>query len=191
VFNKRKQTKLFNLEGRMKNTSNLSENGANLQKIAGGVILILAGVMLLLARWLDIGMFLVLLMGAAMLTWGAISRRVGWIIPGGLLSGIGLGILALEGPFKLAALSEAPSGGVFMLCFALGWFLVALVSRLVACKTMWWALIPGGIMAVLGGVMLLGGEWLKLLELSNFVWPVAMILAGIYLVFRWSRAKTN
>ena len=56
---------------------------------------------------------------------------------------------------------------------------------------MWWALIPGGIMAVIGGAMLLGGAWLKLLELSNLLWPAALILTGIYIIFRRSRTKTN
>ena len=171
----------------MKNTSQPTESGARPQRVAGGVILILAGITLLLARFLDIGMFLVLLLGAAMLVWGAISRTVGWIIPGGVLSGIGLGILALEGPFKLADLADVPRGGVFMLCFALGWFLITLISRLVGCETMWWALIPGGIMAVIGGAMLLGGAWLKLLELSNLLWPAALILVGLALIFRTRR----
>ena len=55
----------------------------------------------LLQRWLDIGNYGVLLLGLGMLGWGSVSRRTGWIIPGGVLSGIGLGILAMESPWRL------------------------------------------------------------------------------------------
>lgn len=165
-----------------------NSNGAS-QKIAGGVILILAGIAFLLARWLDWGLYLVLFLGIAMLVWGAVSRAVGWIIPGGVLSGIGLGILALEGPFKLPALTDESRGGVFLLCFAAGWILILIVSRLTACKTMLWPLIPGGIMALIGGLLLMGANGVKILEYSNFIWPAALILTGLYLVVRWGRAK--
>jgi hypothetical protein len=164
----------------------------NAQKMAGGIILILAGIAFLLARWLDIGLYLVPLLGVAMLIWGAISRAVGWIIPGSVLSGIGLGIVTLEGPFKLSALvSEETRGGIFLLCFAVGWVLITLLSRLAGCKTMWWPLIPGGIMALVGGLLFLESAGLKVLEYANYIWPAALILTGLYLVVRWSRAKTS
>ena len=115
-----------------------------------GVILILFGAATLLQRWLDIGNYIVLLLGLGMLIWGSVSHRTGWIIPGGVLTGIGLGILAMQGPWQFPA---ADQNGIFLLCFALGWFLITLLTALFTC-TQWWALIPGGIMALIGGGIL-------------------------------------
>ena len=78
-----------NLEKKIDNRRN--------HRIAAGVILIIFGAATLLQHWLDVGNYIVLLLGLGMLVWGSVSRRTGWIIPGGVLTGIGLGILAMEG----------------------------------------------------------------------------------------------
>lgn len=101
----------------------------------------------------DAGMYLVLAAGVGMLAWGAMKHKTGWIIPGGVLSGIGLGILLYEGPWQIPFTQQ---NGLFLLCFALGWFLITPLSRLFTPRTQWWALVPGGIMAVLGSAILLG-----------------------------------
>jgi hypothetical protein len=46
-------------------------------RFAAGVILILFGLATLLQRWLDIGNYIVLLLGLGMLAWGSVSRRTG------------------------------------------------------------------------------------------------------------------
>lgn len=86
-------------------------------RIVAGVILVLFGIATLLQRWLDIGNYIVLLLGLAMLGWGSVSHRSGWIIPGGVLSGIGLGILAMQGPWQIPV---AVQNGVFPALFCPG-----------------------------------------------------------------------
>jgi hypothetical protein len=159
-------------------------------QIAGGVILILAGVAFLLTLWLDISMYVVLMIGVGMLALGIFSRSNGWIIPGGVLSGIGLGILVFEGPWKLP-LADQPRSGIFLLCFAFGWFVITLLSGLVNRKTLWWPLIPGGIMALLGGIIWLVSDWTKVQVASTIIESGALILIGIYLLFRWSQTKQS
>ncbi len=161
----------------------------NRPRVAGGIILILVGIAFLLGQWLNIGTYLMLFLGAVMLVWGTTSRTIGWIIPGGVLSGIGLGIVALEGPLKLSGLPDGQSGGAFLLCFALGWFLIMACSWLAGCK-MWWPLIPGGIMALVGGLLFMQDFGLRVLELANYIWPLALILTGGYLILRWSRKNS-
>jgi len=164
------------------NRSNRRHNG----RIVAGIILVLIGVATLLQRWLDIGNYITLLLGAALLIWGSISRKTGLIIPGGVLSGIGLGILAMQSPWHFPA--EVQSG-IFLLCFALGWFLISLLSSLFTC-TLWWPLIPGGIMALIGGAILVTNGDIPWLDL-NVVYAVVLIVVGVVLLVFHGKSKKN
>jgi hypothetical protein len=161
------------------------DNGRN-HRMAAGIILIVFGAASLLQRWLNIGNYVVLLLGMGMLTWGSISRRTGWIIPGGVLTGIGLGILAEEGHWFLIT---ADQSGVFLVCFAFGWFLITLLTALFTC-TQWWALIPGGIMAVIGGSILVTNGAVRWEDL-NLVYAIALLIIGLFLIAYKGRPKKN
>ncbi len=155
------------------------------RQLVGGIFLILIGLAILLGHWFDLGAYTVLLLGSAMLVWGCLSHRTGWIIPGGVLSGIGLGILALEGPWKIPPVDDS---AVFLLCFSFGWFLITLLTALYTC-TQWWALIPGGIMAVLGGTLLVTNGNLPWADF-NLIYAAILILIGLsLLIYRGRGAK--
>jgi hypothetical protein len=167
-----------NLEKKIDNRRN--------HRIAAGVILIVFGAAALLQTWLDIGNYIILALGLGMLVWGSLSHRTGWIIPGGVLAGIGLGILAEEGRWFFAA---ADQSGVFLLCFAVGWFLITLLTTLFT-STQWWALIPGGIMAVIGGSILAtngGVRW----EDLNIVYAVLLLGIGLFLIAYKGRPRKD
>jgi hypothetical protein len=161
-------------------------NNRRNHRIATGVILIVFGLATLLQRWLDIGNYITLLLGIGMLVWGSVSRRTGLIIPGGVLTGIGLGILAMEGPWKFAGEGQS---GIFLICFAFGWFLITLLTAIFTC-TQWWALIPGGIMAVLGGSILVTNGAIHWEDL-NLVYAAILILVGLFLLASKGRSKKN
>ncbi len=159
----------------------------NYHVLIGGISLILLGTAILLQRWFDIGNYTVLLLGGLMLAWGAISRRTGWIIPGGVMTGIGLGILVMEGPWQFPP--ELRSG-IFLLCFAFGWLLITLLTALLTC-VQWWALIPGGIMAVIGGSILLTNGAVRWEDL-NLVYAGILIAIGlIILLYRGRPTKSS
>ncbi len=167
-----------NLEKKIDNRRN--------HRIAAGVILIIFGVASLLQRWLDIGNYIILLLGLGMLVWGSISRRTGWIIPGGVLTGIGLGILATESGWIFPL---ADQDGVFLLCFALGWFLITLLTAIFT-SIQWWALIPGSIMTLIGaGILATNGvvRWADL----NLVYAVILIVVGLVIITYKGRSKKN
>jgi hypothetical protein len=155
-------------------------------RIVAGVILVLFGLATLLQRWLDIGNYIVIVLGVGMLVWGSVTHRSGWIIPGGVLSGIGLGILAMQGPWQIPI---ADQNGVFLLCFAMGWFLITLLTALFTC-TQWWALIPGGIMALIGGSILVTNGAIRWMDL-NLVYAVILIVIGLILLVTRGREKNN
>jgi hypothetical protein len=154
--------------------------------IAIGVVLILFGTATLLQRWFDIGNYIVLVLGVGMLVWGSVSHRGGWIIPGGVLTGIGLGILAMQGPWQFPAVIQ---NGIFLLCFAFGWFLITILTALFTC-TQWWALIPGGIMGLFGASILVTNGAVRWEDL-NLVYAFILISIGLVLLVYRGRPKKN
>ena len=156
---------------------------ARSKRMLGGVMLILFGVGLLISYLGDSALWMVPLPGLLMLVYAILSRDSGWFIPAGVLNGIALGILALEGPLQIAG-QEPQSGAVFLLCFALGWVSIPLFSALFTRDRHLWALIPGGVMAGTGALILLGERGLQVLELVGYLVPAALILVGALLIFK-------
>jgi hypothetical protein len=149
-----------------------------------GAILILIGAFSLVAQfvkleWLQL-LFLPML-GMIFLLWGILRRSGGLLIPGGILSGLGLGIILMN---RLPGLSGGPAqGGILLLSFAAGWALITLFSAVFTDYTMWWPLIPGGILAFIGAALVIGGAWMQVLTLLGYGWPLILIAIGLYLVF--------
>jgi hypothetical protein len=167
------------METSMNSSHGSGSNHRRNRQLLAGIILILFGLNALLERWFDLGSAVVLSIGLALLVWGSLTRRTGGIIPGGVLTGIGLGILANEGPWGIP---EAIQNGVFLLCFACGWFLIALLSAIFTC-VQWWALIPGGIMAALGlGILATHGA-LRLGDLDLIYAGLLMLLGFALLLY--------
>lgn len=151
-------------------------------RLAWGMVLVGIGLWMLMSNltgW-NLGAAFPLGLGLLFLVWGSVSRKLGLLIPGGILSGIGAGALLLAGPFN--GLTERASGGLFMLSFAVGWALITLASALFIRKVAWWPLIPGGIMAFIGGALVIGGPALEVLEYLGQGWPIALIAVGLYLI---------
>lgn len=101
-------------------------------------------------------------------------RREFWwaIIPAGVL--ITLGFIAVMS--DAFGVSDAP--GVLFLGFGLTFVLVALLAG------MQWAWIPGIIMLVMGALF-----GIPLLGAMNFVWPLALIVGGLLLIFQFVRKR--
>ena len=149
--------------------------------IAVGVLLVAIGAFSLAGQWVDLGVSFLLGLGAAMLAWGVLTRTIGWIIPGGIVSGIGLGVLVNDSGV-LASLSGDIEGAVFLLSMALGWFTIPLAAWLSKAGRALWALIPGGVMALVGGLVLMGEQGLNILNAFNIVLPVVLVLVGLGLI---------
>lgn len=153
----------------------------------GGLILIGIGVLALLGQYTDgviwgqWGIYFLSLLGALFLVWGIVSRNVGPLIPGGILSGLGLGIILLETVAWPATVDE---GGIFMLAFAAGWGLITVLTAVFTPKVHWWPLIPGAIMAIIGLAVLFGGLFMQALNLMGILWPLLLILLGLFIVYR-------
>lgn len=155
-------------------------------RLLGGIVLILFGLLILAAKVFNVGLLLIAFPGLAMLALGIATRNSGWLIPAGILNGISLGIVAIE-ELNLGIVLEEPA--VFMLSFALGWFTIPLFSALFTRERHLWALIPGGVMAAIGGAIAAGDAGLKVLDYFNYIFAAALILVGLLIAFRKTSPK--
>ncbi len=157
----------------------------NRNEIVGGGILILLGVIFLLLQWLpdNLGIFVPLIIGVVLLGWGIVAHHAGPIIPGGIMTGIGVGVLLVEWIFPQA------NDAIFLLGFGMGWVLITVVTALFTNETHWWPLIVAGIMLFIGAAATWGGILLTLLSWAGSLWPLALILVGVYLVIRQIAAQ--
>lgn len=168
-------------------TQNESKKDDRRGKLIGGTILILIGLLTLAGQYIQsewFGLLILPALGLIFLAWGIISREFGLLIPGGVLSGIGLGAFLITGP--LSGLPEERTGGIFLLAFAAGWFLITLLSTITKHGLAWWPLIPGAILGLIGGALIVGGPALRVLELVGQGWPIILIAIGLYMIL-WRR----
>lgn len=150
-----------------------------------GVILIAIGALSLLSqfdRFDQIELFFLPVLAAVFLVSSVATRTFGLLIPGGVLAGIAAGSLLVEGP--LASVSEPASGAIFLLAFAAGWLLISLLSPLTKSGFEWWPLIPAGILALVGGLLLIGDAGLQVLKVIGYAWPVVLIAVGAWIILR-------
>jgi hypothetical protein len=123
----------------------------------------------------DIGRFVTLFIGLTLLAVFVVRREYGFLVPGSILTGVGIGI-ALDS----AASGDAESG-VMMLGLAggfLGIWVLGSVYRLP--QNHWWPLIPGGILTLIGLVQLTSTDVAGALSL----WPIILIVIGALVLGR-------
>ena len=162
---------------------------SNVRKsVTGGIVLILIGALTLVGQLDILGnawRYILPGLGLVFLAWGVLAKQFGLVIPGGILSGIGAGVMLIEGPY--AHLGEPAIGGVFMLAFGAGWLLVALLSVPASGSFIWWPLIPGGVLAMFGGLLLAGQAGEQIMRVIGYAWPAALMAAGAWLLMRRSQ----
>ena len=150
-----------------------------------GAALLLIGLLILAGNFIQTNwasLILTPLLGIVFLAWGIYCRRAWLLVPGGILTGIGLGAILLHGPFSQA--SPTAMGGIFLLCLGAGLALSTALSISVLRCICWWALIPTALLG-LAGVNLLMGDQASFsgLHLGQF-WPLLLVGVGIYLILR-------
>jgi len=141
----------------------------------GGVALIALGALFLIAQLSSsdrLGLLFLPLIGLGFIGWALQSHHVGLLVPGGILLGIGAGSGLINVLFPDSAGNI--QGGVFFLAFAAGWLLIALLSGLSDNHPHRWPLIPAGIMAGLGSLLIIGSVW----------WPLALVAVGVALYLK-------
>jgi hypothetical protein len=147
-----------------------------------GVILIALGATLFAVQLLNLdGDVIVLLIGLIFAAAFTATRRYGLLIPAGILTGLGSGIL-LE--------NSGVMGEPVVLGLGLG-FLAIYAGDLISTGARepgrWWPLIPGAILMIVAAAeSTFGTEGARLISLG---WPIILIAAGAWLLLR-GRAST-
>lgn len=131
-------------------------------------------------QWTEVPMLAALGVGF----WAVYLRdpRKWWaVIPGGAL----LTLAVVTG--VTAAVGGQITGAIFLLGMAVTFALVAVLPGGVSRR--WWAWIPAAALATVGVLVLLtAGEWLNLLD---YAWPIAIIGAGLFVVWRAVRRRRS
>lgn len=121
----------------------------------------------------DIGRFVTLIIGLGLLLVFLFTREYGFLVPGSILTGVGVGIV-----LDASASGQAESG-VMMLTVAggfLGIWVIGSIFRL--SQNHWWPLIPGGILTLIGLVQMTRTDIASALRF----WPVVLIVLGAFVL---------
>lgn len=119
-------------------------------------------------------------LGAVFLIWGMRRKLLGLVIPGSILMTVAAGIyFAWHNSTNPEGLTET---GVMLVWFALGWFLITVFSRIMYKKFIWWPLIPGGVLAMVGWGLYIGGNPSNALGFVGNSGSIGLIIFGIYLL---------
>lgn len=161
--------------------------------LVGGAILVVIGVIALIGRLVpetygaNFGSLILLGLAGVFLVAGIVTRESGWFVPTGILGGLGAGVALITS--RLMSGFTLDDGGVFLLCFAAGWFAIPILSVIFTRDRNLWALIPGAIIGLVGLAVALGGVYMNMLQWLNYVWPVALVVIGAWLLYRAYRPR--
>jgi len=151
-------------------------------QVVFAVILIAVGAIGLADRFwsptADVGGLIVGAIGLGFLGAFAYTRQYGYLVPGGIMTGLGAGIVVSQ---AITWASDEGEGGAIVLGLGLGFALIWVIATAVRSpQQSWWALIPGGILATIGALLLIGGGAVDLLEW----WGIGLIAIGLLVVLR-------
>ena len=153
------------------------------RSVAWGAILVIAGIFFLIVNLFPAvggGAFLLLLGIAFLAAYFLGGRRLGFLIPGGILSGLGIGVL-LNTSTLLAGY-----GGLVVLFLGLGFVFIWVFEG-----RQYWTLIAGAVLVFIGAVSIASEVYGTRAEDVLRWWPVVLIALGIWLLWRRYAGRTG
>ncbi len=151
-----------------------------------GFIIVGIGVFLLLAQLVpDVGRWIPLIVGLIFIAVFVARREYGFLIPGSIISGVGVGVLLAN------VVDEPLAGAVMVLSLAGGFLAIWVIGSLMRLPRTsgtpwerelapydWGPLIPGGILALIGVVLLTEADVEGVLSW----WPLIIIAIGLLII---------
>lgn len=124
--------------------------------------------------------FIVTGFGLVILFTGIYNRLFGLILAGALMVSIGPGIY--YGWNREAGPNALAQTGIMLAWFSLGWGLITVLYRAMFHRFIWWPLIPGGILAMVGWGLYIGGNPGNALSFIGNTGSIGLIVFGAYLL---------
>ena len=148
----------------------------NTRNLAPGVILIALGALFFVVQLTDVGgEAVVAVIGGAFLVAYAFTRQYGFLVPGGIMTGLGLGIV-------LQNQATPEEGGVVVIGLGVGFLSIYVIDLLVrGASALWWPIIPGGILTAIG--ILIEANQVEILTQLEWAWPLVLIAIGVIVLF--------
>jgi hypothetical protein len=143
-----------------------------------GLVLVAVGGLLLLGRWIpDVGQYVVLAIGLILLIVFFATDQYGFLVPGGIVSGIGAGI-----PLSVAYAGQL-GGGLFLLSMGTGFLLIWALALLFQLPERHpWPLVPGLVLGTIGAGLAAGERGRGVADAIATGWPIILVLAGLVLL---------
>jgi hypothetical protein len=140
-------------------------------KVTGAVLILIGLVLFILQMSTGVTVSIMLLVGGAAFIIGYLSRRTyGFLVPGCILAGMGLGQLGEE---YIGFIHNPNFVGL-----GIGFLAIFVIDKLYRGSTNWWPLIPGCILLFMG----LETSQLNMGTLLSKGWPLALVIIGILYV---------
>lgn len=162
----------------------------NRSRLVPGLILIGLGIFLLITRFTQAGeRFFPFTLGTIFIIVYLITRRRGFLIPGGILTGLGTGIVISQ---TYTPIQDEVTGGIIVLSLGAGFAAIFVIEFFYTRTSDFWPLIPGGILGLVGTLLILTGLDLvtkMVLRSIGNLWPVVLIAIGAWILFRRRRDK--
>jgi hypothetical protein len=159
-------------------------------RLFGGLALIVVGLLVLLANTTQsevLGLMFLPGLGIALLAYGLYTREYGFVVPGSIVTGLGLGILLAVNVLTLEGTGTA---GVILLGLASGFLAISVFSPYVGQPFFSWPIIPAGIIGLIGMMLLVGGVMLDVLAFVGNIRPLFLVAAGLIVIF-WPRRTAS
>jgi len=137
-----------------------------------GAVLVVVGAVLLGARFNDVVAAggPALWIGLGFLTWWAFSGNYGLLVPAGVLTGLGVGLMLADLEF---------SGNPVALGLGVGFLAICALDALRRRRSSsWWPLVPGTVLVIVGLLQNTSG-WDSL---GGLGWPLFLIVIGIVII---------
>src|SRR5438093_5821888 len=111
--------------------------------------------------------------------------RVGPMVAGSLITGLGVALALVIGPFGGA--QEHVIMGTALLGWALGWALLAVLSTRWSDQPQRWAVVPAALMALAGASFLIFRPDANAFNVLGWIWPPALIALAVWMTLQARR----
>jgi hypothetical protein len=139
-----------------------------------GALLVIVGAFFLAERLVPgLERFIPLLVGLALVGLFLVTRSAGALVPGGVLTGVGIGTLIATQP-------DSPYGGsAFLVSMGAGFILVSALAAMFGIRdARAWPLVPGSVLITIGVIIIASDQGRPVLEFAETWWPLVLVLVG-------------